>query len=106
VRQSRKSRQESVGGYEHGPDRTQVARRRFRPHDPVDERLAGCDHHEGQDGALVVECAGTLGDIRRSDVRQREEGDAITGKSRGNAAKANALERKARGIEPRFIRNN
>jgi len=56
---------------------------------------------------IFVEFIGVEGSLRLapppvvSDVIARQR-DAITGKSRSKAAKANALDRKARGIEPGF----
>jgi hypothetical protein len=56
---------------------------------------------------IFIEYIGAEGSLRLalppvvSDVIARQR-DAITGKSRSKAAKANAMDRKARGIEPGF----
>ena len=56
---------------------------------------------------IFIEYIGVEGSLRLalpavvSDVIARQR-DALTGKSRSKAAKANAMDRKARGIEPKF----
>jgi hypothetical protein len=50
----------------------------------------------GAEGSLRLALPSAVSDVI---ARQRE---ALTGKSRSKAAKANALDRKARGIEPGF----
>ena len=56
---------------------------------------------------IFIEYIGVEGSLRLalptavSDVIARQR-DALTGKSRSKAAKANAMDRKARGIEPGF----
>ena len=56
---------------------------------------------------IFIEYIGAEGSLRLalpsavSDVIARQR-DALTGKSRSKAAKANAMDRKARGIEPGF----